>query len=73
MPEGAASPVSPSQGAPEWPLGENGGRLPTCVRSSGNEMRPFVGSNWMTGLATVSPGNVSKTSPGYAVGCPDIM
>ena len=64
----AASPVSPSQGAPEWPFGENGGRLPMCGRSSGNEMRPFLGSNWMTGLATVSPGSVLKTSPGYAVG-----
>ena len=67
VPEGG-SPVSPSHGAPEWPLGENGGRLPMCGRISGNEMRPFLGSNWMTGLATVSPGSVLKTSPGYAVG-----
>ena len=63
-PAGAASPVSPSQGAPEWPFGENGGRLPMCGRSSGNEMRPFLGSNWMTGLATLSPGSVLKASPG---------
>ena len=33
-PAGAAA-FSPSQGAPEWPLGENGGRLPTWGRSSG--------------------------------------
>ena len=73
VPAGAASPVSPSQGAPEWPFGENGGRLPTCVRSSGKEMRPLLGSNWISGRATVSPASVLKTSPGYAVGCPAIM
>ena len=31
----AALPSSPSHGAPEWPLGENGGRLPMCGRMSG--------------------------------------
>ncbi len=64
LPEDGALAVSPSHGAPEWPFGENGGRLPTCVRISGNEMRPFVGSNWMTGLETFSPASFRNVSPG---------
>jgi hypothetical protein len=33
---GAELPVSPSQGAPEWPFAENGGRSPMWGRISGH-------------------------------------
>src|ERR671932_1480551 len=44
---------SPRYGAPEWPLGANGGRSPGCARSSGKAGRPLVGLNRMAGRVAV--------------------
>src|SRR5471030_2064 len=68
----AAEAFSPSQGAPEWPFGENGGRLPMWGRISGHAGRPFDGSNWIfgrspVGVETICPGARSVISePGWA-------
>ncbi len=59
----ASPPLSPSHGAPLWPLGEKGARAPMFGRSRGNAGRPLDGSKRIFGRLP------TKVSPGRPPGC----
>src|SRR5437588_8744363 len=62
----AASTVGPSQGAPEWPFGENGGRCPRWGLSSGQAYLAFFGSKRSCGLLPLSGGDAAWPGTGVA-------